>query len=344
MSNAATLDRPTGAAVNNTVTAGAPLRAGIAGVAASRPVAATWQWVAPVICDITPSWVGGDGEFTEGIGPNGQRVIRRRFTDENAMYASPLESIVTVMRAAGDAGIAPHVVEADGSDVISAQLPETWRSAKLDELRDTRLLLHALDVRHAVHALDLGKRALTCARSVAARSVVHDVAVMRERCDDAGMTLPRDVDRILVKLEPFITAAPTIAHEPMLCHGDGAASNVLFDTADPAAMPKLSGWTVCGLRDPYEEAGSVLSELHPFCVVDDAQVLRRLGLDPANAFAAQGFAVLDGVLWALIGLWRSRVNVDKSIDCTKYGMWRLVKARHQLDLFPELNEWLEAAR
>ena len=185
---------------------------------------------------------------------------------------------------------------------------------------------------------------LTCARGVAMRSVVHDVAIMRTRCEEAGMMLPRDVDRILAKLEPFIAAAPTIAREPVLCHGDGAASNVLFDAADPVAMPKLSGWTLCGLRDPYEEAGSVLSELHPFCVVDDAQVLRRLGLDPSRAFAAQGFAVLDGVLWALIGLWRSHVNADKSIDCTKYGMWRLVKARHQLDLFPELNEWLEEAR
>ena len=343
MSSVATLERPAAAAVNNTVTAGAPLRAGTT-VAASRPVTSAWQWVAPITCDITPSWVGGDGEFCEGVGPNGQRVVRRRFTEENAMYASPLESIVTVMRAAGQVGIAPEVVEVSGADVITAQLPETWRGAKLDELRDTRLLLHTLDVRKAVHTIDLGKRALTCARSVAARSVVHDVAVMRARCGEAGMTLPRDVDRILAALEPFIAAAPTIAHEPVLCHGDGAASNVLFNTADPAAMPKLTGWTLCGLRDPYEEAGSVLSELHPFCVVDDAQVLHRLGLDPACAFAAQGFAVLDGVLWALIGLWRSQINADKSIDCTKYGMWRLVKARHQLDLFHELNEWLEAAR
>ena len=54
--------------------------------------------------------------------------------------------------------------------------------------------------------------------------------------------------------------------------------------------------------------------------------------------------MLDGVLWALIGLWRSHVNADKSIDCTKYGMWRLAKARHQLDTFPELSEWLEEAR
>ena len=201
MSNAATLERPAAAAVNNTVTAGAPLRAG-ATVAASRPVTSAWQWVAPITCDITPSWVGGDGEFAEGVGPNGQRVVRRRFTEENAMYASPLESIVTVMRAAGQVGIAPAVVEASGNDIITTQLPETWRSAKLDELRDTRLLLHTLDVRKAVHTIDLGKRALTCARSVAARSVVHDVAVMRARCGEAGMTLPRDIDRILAGAVP----------------------------------------------------------------------------------------------------------------------------------------------
>lgn len=85
-------------------------------------------------------------------------------------------------------------------------------------------------------------------------------------------------------------------------------------------------------------------QTRPFCAADDAQVLRRLGLDSQKLFIAQGFAVLDGVLWALIGLWRSEINSDKSIDCTKYGMWRLVKARYQLDTFPELNEWLEAQR
>ena len=328
--------------VDNTVTGGRLLREAVRIV--SRPVTSTWQWTVPRACDITPSWIGGDGEFTEGVGANGQRALRRRFTDEITMYASPVESITTVMQAAGEAGIAPRVIESAGDEVVCELLPETWRPAKLDELRDTRLLLHALDARRCVHGLDLGSRALTCARSVAQRSLVRDVFIMRERCLEQGIFLPRNVDGILDELGPFLDAAGSLAHDPVLCHGDGAASNLLIDSTDPDTPPLLTGWTVCGLRDPYEEAGSVLSELHPFCAVDDAQVLRRLGLDTQKLFLAQGFAMLDGVLWALIGLWRSEINSDKSIDCTKYGMWRLVKARYQLDTFPELNEWLEAQR
>ena len=338
----ATATAPRTAVVDNTVTAGGLLRDTVHVV--SRPVTSTWQWTVPRTCDITPSWIGGDGEFTEGVGANGQRVLRRRFTGEVTTYASPVENITTVMEAAGKAGIAPRVIESSADEVISALLPETWRPAKLDELRDTRLLLHALDVRRCVHELNLGPRALTCARSVVQRNLVRDVSVMRERCLEEGIFLPRNVDDILGKLSPFLDAAGALAHKPVLCHGDGAASNLLIDSTDPNTPPLLTGWTMCGLRDPYEEAGSVLSELHPFCAADDAQVLRRLDLDSKNLFIAQGFAVLDGVLWALIGLWRSAINSDKSIDCTKYGMWRLVKAHYQLDTFPELNEWLEAQR
>ena len=61
MNSTATLERPAAkpAPVDNTVTAGVPLRDAKATVAASRPVTSAWQWVAPMTCDITPSWVGG---------------------------------------------------------------------------------------------------------------------------------------------------------------------------------------------------------------------------------------------------------------------------------------------
>lgn len=301
----------------------------------------TFRWIAPRECEITPSWIGGDGEFTEGVGTANRRVLRRHFTEENALYASPIEHIRTLMCAAGDAGIAPSVLYAEGDDVVMELLPESWRSAKLDELRESRLLLRTLDVRRRVHELSIGPRAATCARSVVHRNLIDDVETVRAACLQASMTLPRDIDRMLAELSPFVNSAATSASKPVLCHGDGAASNILIDSADPAAAPLLTGWSVAGLRDPYEEAGSVLSELHPFCVVDDEQVLIRLGLETDRLFAAQAFAVLDGIFWGLVGLWRSQVNANKEIDCTKYGMWRIVKARYQLSTFPELNAWLK---
>ncbi len=302
---------------------------------------ASIRWIAPRECEITPSWIGGDGEFSEGVGSANTRVLKRHFTDENALYASPVEHIRTLLRAASDAGVAPNVIYAAGDDVIMELLPESWRPAKLDELRESRLLLRTLDLRRRVHDLDIGPRAATCARSVARRSVVDDVATMREACLGAGLQLPRDIDRMLTELSPLLKEASAIAHKPVLCHGDGAASNILINTADAQASPLLTGWSVAGLRDPYEEAGSIISELHPFCVVDDAQVLLRLGLDVDFLYAAQAFAVLDGIFWGLIGLWRSHINANKEIDCTKYGMWRIVKARYQLSTFPELSAWLK---
>ena len=62
--------------VDNTVTGGGLLRETVHIV--SRPVTSTWQWTAPRTCDITPSWIGGDGEFTEGVGANGAAVSPTR--------------------------------------------------------------------------------------------------------------------------------------------------------------------------------------------------------------------------------------------------------------------------
>lgn len=302
---------------------------------------ATIRWIAPRECEITPSWIGGDGEFTEGVSAESKRVLKRHFTEENAAYASPVENIRTLICAASDAGCAPGVLYAEGDEVIMQLMPASWRPAKLDELRESRLLLRTLDLRRRVHDLDIGPRAATCARSVAHRSLVSDVETMRTLCLRENMALPRDVDRMLSELAPFLEQASALAHKPLLCHGDGAASNILINTDDTDALPLLTGWSVAGLRDPYEEAGSILSELHPFCVVDDSQVLLRLGLDADDLFVAQAFAVLDGIFWGLNGLWRSQINVNKEIDCTKYGMWRIVKARYQLSTFPELSTWLK---
>lgn len=308
-------------------------------VEATSPAAI--RWIAPRECEITPSWIGGDGEFTEGVGAANKRLLKRHFTEENAAYASPVENIRTMMCAASDAHIAPAVLYAEGDDLIMELMPASWRPAKLDELRESRLLLRTLDLRRRVHDLDIGPRTATCARSVVHRRLADDVETMYACCLRANMTLPRDIDRMLAELTPFLNQASALAHKPLLCHGDGAASNILVNTADVDDAPLLTGWSVSGLRDPYEEAGSILSELHPFCVVDDAQVLLRLGLDTDYLFAAQAFAVLDGIFWGLIGLWRSQTNANKEIDCTKYGMWRIVKARYQLSTFPELSTWLK---
>lgn len=316
-----------------------------------------WQWEAPKGCDITPSWVGGDGEFTEGTGADGTRVLRRRFTDESCAYASPLEDVVAIMSTAGEAGLTPTVMESSGHEVVMKQKPASWRSAKLDDLCNPVIAHAALRTRRAVHGLPLSNATQA---ALCTRSLIEDVAIMRERCVTAGISLPRDADRLLAELAPFTARADEFHMSAVLCHGDGAASNVLINApagsgcptgaeggapaGTPESAPLLTGWTVSGMRDPLEEAGSVISELFPFCGLTEQQVLRGLGLptDVPAVLSAQAYAVLDGVFWGLIGLWRSTINADKSVDCAKYGLWRLVKARHQLDLFATLTTWLEA--
>ncbi len=298
-----------------------------------------WTWGDVKETDITPSWVGGDGIFTEGTSADGDAVLRRVFTKESRPYASPFESIATMMQIAGDAGISPQVVSVGEDEIIMRKLPSNWRNAKLDELRDPYVLWAVLEQHRRVHELTIPQ-----GREVMERDLIEDVFGMRDLYRHTGKRMPRDVDRLLKRIDPFIRRVDEF-HEPAVpCHGDGAASNVLINPAirpGDVAQPLLCGWTVSGVMDPLEEAGSVLSEVGPFCGVP-SMLINGLGLPSSALPVAQVFGILGDLYWALIGLWRSATTDTPEIDFAKYGLWRLVKASNQLLLPTGPATWLES--
>lgn len=166
---------------------------------------------------------------------------------------------------------------------------------------------------------------------------------MRDLYMHTGKTLPREVDALLKQLDPFIKRVDEF-HEPAVpCHGDGATSNILIDPSPEAgnvSMPMLTGWTISGVMDPLEEAGSVLAEVGPFCGTP-AQLITGLGLPASTLPVAQVFGILGDLYWALIGLWRSATTETPEIDFAKYGLWRLTKARNQMVLPFGPAAWLE---
>ncbi len=297
----------------------------------------TWRWGDVRETDITPSWIGGDGIFTEGVDGEGRDVLRRRFPVSELPYASDVDSVTTLMRAAADRGIAPDVIESGPDYVIMRRMPDSWRSAKLDELRNPYLLWAVLEQRRRIHDIPLSQLP-----GVAHRSMLDQMAQMRDRCIADGVPLPRLVDRVLESLGPFLRRADEFREMAVPCHGDGAASNVLVDTAPDsgsAARPMLTGWTVCGIMDPIEDAGSVLAEVGPFCGVP-ASLISGMGL-PSDALpVAQAYGIVNDVYWGIIGLWRSATSQDPTIDFAKYGLWRLQKAANQLVLPIGPASWL----
>lgn len=306
--------------------------------AAANTDESSWIWGDVKETDITPSWVGGDGIFTEGADAHGDAVLRRVFTKESRPYASPFESIATMMKIAGDAGISPQVLSVGDDQIIMRKLPATWRNAKLDELRDPYVLWAVLEQHRRVHELRIPDNS-----EVMHRDLIEDVFGMRDLYRHTGKRMPRDVDGLLHDLDSFIRRVDEF-HEPAVpCHGDGAASNILLDPKvrpGDVAMPLLSGWTVSGIMDPLEEAGSVLSEVGPFCGVP-AMLINGLGLPSSALTVAQCFGILGDLYWALIGLWRSATTDTPEIDFAKYGLWRLVKARNQLLLPTGPSAWLK---
>ncbi|MFZ2756433.1 MAG: phosphotransferase [Atopobiaceae bacterium] len=287
--------------------------------------------------DITPSWVGGDGTFTDGVDETGREVLLRAFSPESAAYASPLRSVETMMRAAGRHGLAPKVLALAEGSIVMERVPATWRSAKLDDLADPVVLSAILTQRRRMHGVSLQETP-----DVVRRSIVADMFGMRDRCVEEGVALPRRSDETLRLLRPFFDKAEFFREGPVACHGDGAASNVLVNvdaTGQLLSAPLLTGWTLSGVMDPVEEAGSVLAETGPFVGLGKAEILKVLGIPLRLLPVAEAYAVVDDLLWGYIGLWRSAVSADRSIDYAKYGLWRLEKSGCQLRS-SGLAEWL----
>ncbi|MFT8593083.1 MAG: hypothetical protein ABF747_05710 [Bifidobacterium sp.] len=297
-----------------------------------------WRWGDVKETDITPSWVGGDGIFTEGVDANDDPVLRRVFTKESRPYASPFNVIAAMMKAAGEISVAPEVVTVADETIVMRRMPEHWRNAKLDELRDPYILWAVLEQHRRVHEITVDK-----VLSMSHRSILDDVSSMRDRCVASSVPLPHGIDHILKDLEPFIARVDGLREPCVPCHGDGAASNVLIDTQteqDAPNAPLLTGWTVSGVMDPLEEAGSVLSEVGQFCG-NQSSLVTGLGLDAECLRPAQAFSIINDVYWSLIGLWRSATSENAAVDFAKYGLWRLVKARNQLCTPIGPGKWLK---
>lgn len=290
--------------------------------------------------EISPSWIGGDGRFYTGVSSTGEALLRRDLTAESAPYATDPQAMLALMRAAGEQGLAPAIVSASGTSVVMERLEAPWATARANDLADPAVLDAALSVRRQVHGLG----GLTDRLPV--RTLVEDVYAMRDLCREEGVRAPFYLDGILAGLEPFIARADTLREPAVPCHGDGAASNLLIDKGagrEGGPDVRLTGWTVCGLRDPVEEAGSVLSEAFPFFEAPPARMLEGLGLDAEALLPAECYAVLDGLFWAMVGLHRSATTKTPQVDFAKYGLWRLEKCRFQF-FTTRLQTWLEDIR
>jgi hypothetical protein len=287
-----------------------------------------YEWGATQETDITPSWIGGDGIFTHGTDAQGSPVLKRIFTDESAVYASPVDAVISLMQAASRRQIAPPILQIGENSIIMDSMPQSWRNVKLDELRDPLLLGSVLEQHRRVHTIPASELV-----SVHKRELLETVNTVHDHYLTVVGCVPRDVDRILHQLEPFASVVDSFHEQAVPCHGDGAASNVLFCTQPDSAeadKPLLTGWIVSGLMDPLEEAGSILAEIEPYCGMPGNLIMSGLGLPPEALPVAQVFGIFDDLLWCLIGLLRSATSKDTTVDYAKYGLWRLTKARNQL--------------
>ena len=272
-----------------------------------------WTPTLPTVA--SPSWAGGDSLFFEGRSADGVQLLARCLRPSAAIHAD-YAAMFAAMEAAGSARLAPAVLFHDASRGVCVQekLGDAWQVATLYRLLDPDAWRASLRARRQFREL---------ARDLPTVSVFDQVATLLAYARDNAVEIPPVAQAVIAAVEEArvcVRGGP----EPLPCHGDGAASNVMLC----AGEVRLVGWTQAGRMDPLEEVGSVLTELAPF--VADAETVFEAAWgdrDPAAFARARLYGVADDLRWGLIGFCARALQPDSPIEYQRYGHWRLFKAR-----------------
>ncbi|MDS1112457.1 phosphotransferase [Gordonia westfalica] len=265
----------------------------------------------------SPSWWGADTIRLRGR-LDDVAVHVRRYTDAAKSYVN-VAAAVSGTAAAGDDGIGPAVVSADGDsgEIVLADLTETHRTATLADGNSADFVRAYFQIRSRV--ADLRP---TVVREA---TVFDDIRELDVRLHEAGAAIPTELTyfrRILDDAENRINAT---GFDREFRHGDGNLSNVMVSRTDGSLL--LLDWDFAAVMDPFQDLGVALVEL-----AEDETHARELfeiaygNFDEALLAQCLFYGYADHVRQGMLGMLVDALDPG-SYEYSKFGDWQLLRAR-----------------
>lgn len=268
----------------------------------------------------SPSWRGVDGAPWRVTTANGsQTAFVKVMHDDIGAYVD-LPCAFEAARRAGEAGIGPRLMavsEADRAIAMADLLPAAgWRTATLDLLLDEGVRERAVQARAAFHRGD---------RLPRDANVFHQIEELGPQARAADAPLPEDIVWLEANLGEAANAIRASGIDLKPAHGDGNVSNLMLG---PEGEVRLIDWDLAANRDPFEDIGSFLVEVHAFETDARATFEMFHGRFDERLFnRAWLYGAADDLRWGLIGALMAATSPRETLEFLKFANWRFLRCR-----------------
>ncbi|MBP1860431.1 phosphotransferase [Rhizobium herbae] len=288
-----------------------------------------------------PDWKNADMRYTPGI-PGVASPTHRAVDSQNWFVAKgdapatcflkilhadqsdfiDLDRSVTAARQASTLGLTPAPLwhSAPMSAVVFDLLPESWRTARMDDLRKPDILEHAIAAKKTLHgSTPFGETWTVFDRIRFAEKALGDAAIAEVAADGWWMR------ECVGDIEAAIIAS---GFDPKPAHADGLASNIMIA---PDGAVQLVDFDEARNVDPFYDIGILLneafqfdSEMQPALEIFEGQFRQR------SLNRCRLYAIADDLFWGVWGTLMDTVSPRGGVEFLKYAQWRLLRCRMAL--------------
>jgi thiamine kinase-like enzyme len=256
-------------------------------------------WAGPIELEPLPGGITNHNYLVR----SGPRSYVARLSVERAILGIDRRNEVVCQRAAHAVGVAPDVVHHEEGVLVSEYIPA--RTLTRVDLRDTRIIARLATLLRSLHD---GWDQLT--GEVLYFSVFQTVHTYARSARALGAVLPDDIEAIL---EDARRLAHTVGpFQPVLCHNDLLAANVL----DDGARVWLVDWEYAGMGYPLFDLANLSANGAydgDLDLVLLAEYRRELKADPRDLHilrVLRAMSLLRESLWSVIQTVASDIPFD----------------------------------
>lgn len=236
----------------------------------------------------------------------------------DALPLHNLDSVADASEIAGDLGVAPRLIDrAPEHGVLAFEyLGEGWDWGRLDSLSSLSALKEQIELRRSIH---------DGPRFAVERDIFEEIASYVEHARRIGAPLPLDFDWLLASVEDAAKTLQKTREASVPAHGDGACSNIMVNQKGEL---RLIDFDVSGNDDPIHDLAAMLVEVCSFKEDVWEGVKIWSGHYDLQLFSkCMLYGIADDIRWGLWGLVLFQESPRQDVEFFKYGQWRLLRAR-----------------
>lgn len=267
---------------------------------------------------VSPSHRGVDARrWKIAVDGDEPRYLLKVFHNDQKPFVDVARTFESTRQAAA-LGITPAAHAFTETSIIVDHLPDMWRTATMDDLRDTERLGKVIELKKRMHG---------SAPLASSETVFDRLRMISDRMPQTAKT-PGDLWWMRAGVDDIEQAIASAGVDHVPAHADGLASNVMF-TQDGAVQ--LVDFDEARNVDPYYELGILLNEAFVF----DSEMAPALeafdgSVRPQSLARCRLYAIADDLYW---GLWAALMDATSprgEIEFLKYANWRFLRCRMAL--------------